>query len=379
MSTAAPVDGLAAQVLDRVRGALAVAGLDALLATSPEGVAYTAGSVPPSLRTVRQRLACSIVPATGTPEAIVVALEAPLMRDRMWAPRVTAYTEFEQHPMEATATALRNAGLGDGRIGVETTALSVDASERLRRALPGAELVAADDVLTELRMIKVGAEIEMIRDIGAAAERIARECCALVGPGDTERDLAGLLTDRFAAAGGDGFTMLVVGAGERSAHPNAPATDRRLQAGEIVRLDLIGTKRNYYCDVARTAVVGTPSEEHERIYRLLAEVHELALEAIRPGVESADVFAIYRRAMEHAKLPPYHFVGHGLGLTLHEEPFIHARTSVPLREGMVLCIEPLTMIDGRFGVQIEDEIVVTADGCEPITRVDGLLPIGTRA
>jgi Xaa-Pro dipeptidase len=105
-------------------------------------------------------------------------------------------------------------------------------------------------------------------------------------------------------------------------------------------------------------------------------VHERALAAVRPGVESAEVYAIYREAMERAKLPPYHFVGHGLGITLHEEPFVHARTSVPLEEGMVLCIEPLTMIEGEFGVQIEDELVVTSDGCELITRASGLLPIG---
>jgi Xaa-Pro dipeptidase len=98
---------------------------------------------------------------------------------------------------------------------------------------------------------------------------------------------------------------------------------------------------------------------------------------VRPGVQSADVYRIYREAMEQAKLPPYHFVGHGLGITLHEEPFVHARTSVPLEAGMVLCIEPLTMIEGRFGVQIEDELVVTDDGCELITRASGLLPIGS--
>jgi Xaa-Pro aminopeptidase len=378
MSSTTAVEDLPAQVLDRVRSALSAARLDALVATSPEGLAYTAGAVPPSLRTVRHRLAASIVPLTGAPEAVVVALEAPLMRDRMWA-RVTPYVEFAQHPMDATAAALVAAGLGDGRLGIETTALSVDAHERLRRALPRAELVPADELLAELRIIKVPAEIDMIREIGAAAQRVAIECCALVGAGDTERDLGTLISERFVAAGGDELTMLVVGSGERSAHVNAPPTDRVLEAGDIVRLDLIGTARNYYCDVARTAVVGGPSAEQERIHGLLAQVHERAIEAVRPGVESADVYAIYREAMERAGLPAYHFVGHGLGITLHEEPFIHERTSVPLREGMVLCIEPLTLIADRFGIQIEDELIVTADGCETITRADGLLSIGAGA
>jgi Xaa-Pro aminopeptidase len=364
------------QVLDRVRAAVADAGLDAVVATSREALIYTAGAAPPSLRTVRQRLAASIVPAAGETEAVVVSVDAPLMRERMWADRVTQYVEFEQHPMDATAEALRRAGLDRGRLGVELTALSVEAHEVLRRALPGAELVGVDELLAELRVVKTPAELDAIRRIGKSAELIAAEACRAVQAGDTERDLGNAISEAFAAAGGDELTMLVVGAGERSSHPNAPPTTRELRRGDVVRLDVIGTSGGYHCDVARTAVVGEPSAEVVRVYELLAEVHERALAAVRPGVESAEVYAIYREAMERAKLPPYHFVGHGLGITLHEEPFVHARTSVPLEEGMVLCIEPLTMIEGEFGVQIEDELVVTSDGCELITRASGLLPIG---
>ena len=225
-------------------------------------------------------------------------------------------------------------------------------------------------------MLKLPAEIEAIRSIGAAAERIANECVALVGPGDTERDLAGLIEERYAEAGGERLDMLVVGSGPRSAHPNAPATDRELQEGDVVRIDVIGTADNYYSDVARTAVVGEPSDEQRRIHDLLFWVHERTLDALRPGVLSSDVFSIYDHAMRDAGLPAYHFVGHGLGVTLHEDPFVNATTSRRLEEGMVLCIEPLTMLEGRFGMQIEDEVLITAGGCEPITHADGLLRIG---
>lgn len=370
------IPDVGAQVLERVRGALGDAKLDAVVATSREALIYTAGAAPPSLRTVRQRLAASIVPTSGETEAVVVSVDAPLMRERMWADRVTEYVEFEQHPMEAAAAAVRRAGLDGGRLGVELTALSVEAHDVLRRALPDAELVPADELLAELRVVKTPAEIEAIRRIGEAAQRIAAEACRSVDAGDTERDLGNAISEAFAAAGGDELTMLVVGAGERSSHPNAPPTGRELRPGDVVRLDVIGTSNGYHCDVARTAVVGEPSAEVTRVYELLASVHERALEAVRPGVQSEDVYRIYRDAMERAQLPPYHFVGHGLGITLHEEPFVHAKTSVPLEPGMVLCIEPLTMIAGEFGVQIEDELIVTPDGCELITRATGLLPIG---
>jgi Xaa-Pro dipeptidase len=366
------------EIVARVREAVGRAGLDAVVAMSPESLAYCAGAVPPSLRTVRQRLAAAIIPSTGPTEGIAVALEAPLMRTDSRLEAVTAYVEFEEHPVDVLAAVLERHGLGDGRLGIETTYLSAADHQRLVNALPRAEIVAADALLADLRVIKTAGEIELIRDVGRAAERIAVECCALVGPGATERELGNFITERYTTAGGDQLTMLVVGSGPRSAHPNAPPTDRRLQPGDLVRLDVIGTKQHYYSDVARTAVVGPPSAEQRRIYALLNDVHERALEALRPGVQSADVHAIYRDAMERAGLPPYHFVGHGLGVTLHEEPFVHSRTSVPLEENMVLCIEPLTFVDGRFGVQIEDEVLITADGCEPITRAGTeLIEIGS--
>jgi len=371
----ATASSLGAQVLGRVRAAVEEARLDAIIASSRENLVYTAGAFPPSLRTVRQRLACSIVPASGETEAVVVALEVPLMRERMWVDRVTPYVEFEEHPIDATAAALRRAGLETGRIGVEATALSYDAHERLRSALPSAELIAADELFTRLRVVKTPAEIDLIRSIGGVAEQVSVEACRAVGAGATERELGSAINERFNAAGGDELTMLVVASGERSAHVNAPPTGRELQPGDVVRLDVIGASGGYYCDVARTAVVGEPPAEIVRVYRLLEEVHERALGAVRPGVESREVYRIYREAMELAKLPPYHFVGHGLGITLHEEPFVHERTSVPLEEGMVLCIEPLTRIEGSFGMQIEDELVVTRAGCELITHASGLLPI----
>jgi Xaa-Pro dipeptidase len=363
------------QILSKMRDAMAERGLDALVPMSPENVAYAAGAAPPSQKTVRSRLAACIVPAEGSTEAVVIALEAPLMRSQSRLDSVTAYQEFEHDPIEVMAQSLRTKGLADARVGIEETYLSVVAYRTLKKALPDAHLEAADDLLSELRTIKAPAEIDMIRDIGGAAQRIAEECAGLVRAGSTERELANLISERYAAAGGDGLTMLVVGSGPRSAHPNAPATDRVLEQGDIVRLDIIGTKSNYYSDVARTAVVGEPTSEQRQVYDLLFSVHQRSLEALKPGVPSSDVYRIYRGAMEEAGLPPYHFVGHGLGVTLHEDPFVNDRKSVPLEENMVLCIEPLTMLEGRFGLQIEDEVIITADGYEPITRAGDMLRI----
>lgn len=364
---------IADEILAKLGASMADHGLDAVLATSPENVAWTSGAAPPSQKTVRSRLAAAIVPRDGDSELVAVALERPVVAAQSRLDSLRVYQEFVETPVLVFADSLRARGLDRATIAVEESHLSHADYVLLAAALPEATLVRADELLGELRMVKTPAEIDAIRDIGAAAERIASEVCERFGAGSTEREIAHFVAERYAEAGGDGLTMLVVGSGPRSAAVNAPPTDRVLERGDVVRLDIIGTKDRYHSDVARTAVVGEPTAEQQEVYDLLYGVHRRCLDALRPNVLSSDVFRIYADAMATAGLPPYHFVGHGLGITLHEEPFVNELTSIPLEEGMVLCIEPLTLLDGRFGIQIEDEVLITADGYEAFSEVGELM------
>jgi Xaa-Pro dipeptidase len=364
-------------ILAKVLLAMGAEDLDVIVPMAPENLAYASGAAPPSQKTVRSRLAGAIIPRDGSDtEVFTVKLEAGLVGSQSRLGRVTAYEEFVEHPIDVLVGSLRERGLADARIGIEAAYLPHADFERLSAALPGAQLRAVDALWEELRMIKTASEIDRIRTIGRAAQRITEECVALVGAGSTERELGNLITERYHQAGGDVLTMLVVASGERSAHLNGPPTEKVLQAGDVVRTDVIGTSGHYYSDVARTTVVGEPTAEQRKVYDLLFDVHRRCLDAIRPGAVTSDIYAIYHDAMAAAGLPAYHFVGHGLGVTLHEEPFINSLQSVTLEEGMVLCIEPLTSIDGRFGMQIEDEVLVTADGCELLTEAGAILRIG---
>ncbi len=376
MSGIDAMSSLGSEILAKAREALQEISVDVLVATSPENVTYLSGAAPPSQRTVRSRLAAAIVPASAADdEVVVVDLEGPLVEAHSWLRRVRRYAEFVEHPVDVIAASLEERGLDSARIGFEASYMSQADVERLRAALPQGVLVPADELLASLRMFKTSGEIELIRRIGQVAERIQVESVTEVAAGDTEQDLALLLSERYANGGGDALTMLVVASGERSAHPNGPPTSRRMAPGELVRLDVIGTGGHYCSDVARTAVVGEPTAEQARVYSLLAEVHERCIEAIRPGVSTAKIYEIYREAVLVANLPAYHFVGHGLGLTLHEQPFLGVASDSVLAEGMVLCIEPLTFVEGRFGIQIEDELLVTADGCERFTEAGDMLRI----
>lgn len=365
------------EILAKMRGAMEEAGVDVLVPMSPENLAYASGAAPPSQKTVRSRLAAAIVPADGRDtEVVTVKLEAAGVRSQSRLDRVTAYEEFVEHPIDVIAGSLRDRGLADARIGIETTYLTHADHERLRSQLPGATLRTVDRLWEKLRQIKTASEIERIRHIGQAAQRITEECVALVGAGSTERALGNLITERYHEAGGDALTMLVVASGERSAQLNGPPTGKVMEPGDIVRTDVIGTADHYYSDVARTAVVGEPTADQRKVYDLLLDVHRRCLDALRPGAISSDIYAIYHDAMTAAGLPAYHFVGHGLGVTLHEEPFINPLKPIALEDGMVICIEPLTSIEGRFGIQVEDEVLITSDGCELLTEAGGILRIG---
>lgn len=377
MSGVATADGRDVR-LERLRSHMEEAALDAVVAMSPENVAHLGGVAPPSQRIVRSRHAACIVPREGPTTFVAVALEGPVVRARSRLEDVVLYEEFAEDPMEVVARSLDRRGLGGSRIGIELGFLPVDDHRRLAAALGrGAELVAVDGDLSRLRMVKTPEEIEAIRRIGAAAATIQGEVAESFGAGASEREIGTFIADRYAELGGDELTMLVVGSGERSAILNAPPTGRRLRNGELVRIDIIGTGDCYHSDVARTLSVGEPDAEQERIFRVLYDVHRRLCEAVAPGAVTSDLYRIYTEEMAAAGLPPYHFVGHGLGVTLHEEPFVDAVHSVRLEPGMVLCIEPLTALDGRFGVQVEDELLVTEDGCELITEAgDDLIRMG---
>ena len=365
--------GIGDEILGKTRRAMLEQGLDALVATSPENMAYVSGAISPSQKAVRSRLAAAIVPLEGETEVVTIGIDGPVVASQSRLDSIRTYQEFVEDPVEVFAASMRERGLSDGLIGIEQTHLSFADHCKLVAALPRAKLVSVDELFSELRVIKTPTEIESIRDIGESAERIAVEACASFGPSSTEREIASFIAQRYAEEDADGLTMLVVGSGPRSSVANAPPTGRALERGDVLRLDIIGTKAHYHSDVARTAVVCEPTDEQQRVYDLLLGVHRRCLEALRPGALSSDVYRIYRDAMDAARLPPYHFVGHGLGITLHEEPFVNELKSIPLEEGMVLCIEPLTLIEGHFGMQIEDEVVITADGYEPFSEAGALL------
>ncbi|HXF82854.1 MAG TPA: Xaa-Pro peptidase family protein [bacterium] len=353
------------EIIRRQREALQREQWRASIAVSPENVAYTAGFMVPSQPVIRHRHACCIV----TPEReamLTVDMEFSTARRLSRITDVRKWKEFAEHPMAVLASTLAELGIRRGRVGIELRYLPAADFAELTRLLPEVEWVDNDAWFAHLRMVKTAEEIAALREVGRLADEVHAVAYRQVRAGMTERDLGRVLVGELYARGVDGVRILVVASGERSGLPNAGPTDRVLARGDLIRVDIIAHRRSYYSDVARTAVVGEPTPRQREVWARIVETHRALLAMVRPGVRTSALYAEFVRRFQQAGFPVSSFVGHGLGLHLHEEPLIGFVGDTVLEPGMVLCVEPFIFADG-YGYQLEDELLVTADGYELFT------------
>lgn len=357
------------KILQRQREEMNKAGFDALVAISPENATYTAGVAIPSHSIIRQRHVICVVPTQGDPVMIVVNMEESFARANARIREIRAYNEFTQSPMQFLEDAVRELGLENGRIGIELDYLPARDYEKLKGLLPRVRFEDAESLFGRLRMIKTPEEMEKLRRVGYAAEKVHHQAFGRLRPGMTELDLAGFIVDGLYAEGVEQILKLVIGAGDRCSHANPAPTKKVIQPGDMIRVDIFATLSSYLSDVARTAVVGKPTPFQRETWKKLIEARQTTLEEIRPGVHSQEVYQKFARKFKQLGLEPINFVGHGLGLTLHEDPYINKFSDTILEPGMVLCVEPYyMMVQENMGFQVEDEVIVTEKGYELITH-----------
>lgn len=356
------------EIVERQRVEMIQQGLDAMVAISPENVAYTAGFYVPSQSNIRQRHAMCVITANGPDAMLSVDMEAGYVRSRSPFSDVRQYQEFKENPMDLLVTVLREFGLGNARVGIELDYLPARDYTYLSKQLPNVTWVESEMLYSKLRMIKTQEEIEALRLAGKVAERTHHVAFGQLHPGMTERDLQRLVINEIYSTGVDKISSIIIGSGERSGFPNCAATDRIIQNGDLIRMDILAIKNNYQSDCARTAIVGKPSVEQQKYWQMMVDTHKTVLEMVRPGVHTDAIYQVYRRKFAEYNLPIANFLGHGLGLTAHEYPYIGIHGGEVLQENMVLCVEPFWFgSDVGMGYQLEDEIVITKDGYELIT------------
>ena len=275
------------------------------------------------------------------------------------------------------------------RIGIEAAWMPVARFNRMSAALasrvptplnagaPCPVLVAAERIVEGSRMIKDAQEIARLRRAAAILSDVAREAIPrLVRPGLRESDVAAGIDAAMREAGFERPAFeTIVASGPQSALPHARPTARTLQPGDPVLLDFGGVYDGYCVDLTRTVQLAPSNEEFRRMFAAVVAAHDAAIGAVRPGVLTADIDHAARRVLEQHGLAEAfgHGTGHGLGLEVHEEPRISkadpARPPVEVQPGMVFTIEPGAYVPGFGGVRLEDDVLVTPDGCEVLTQV----------
>jgi Xaa-Pro aminopeptidase len=347
--------------LARAQKAAAEAGMDALLISPGADLRYLTGYEALPL----ERLTCLVLPAGGDPLMVVPALEKPAAQASplgglgldilAWAETDDPYALIASRLPGSVATV----GL-DNHMWAEKVL-------NFRRVLPGAEQALAGQVLADLRMRKTAAEVESLRAAGAAIDAVHRRVPEWLRPGRTEREVGQDIADAILAAGHATVDFVIVGSGPNGASPHHELSDRMLQAGDQVVVDIGGTMPDGYCsDSTRNYSLGAPSGRYAEYFAVLLAAQKAQCDAVRPGITAEELDAVGRDLITEAGYGEHfiHRTGHGIGLETHEEPYIVSGSARPLEPGMAFSIEPGIYLPGEHGARIEDIVVCTADGGE---------------
>ncbi len=273
-------------------------------------------------------------------------------------------------PEEAVRRAL--AGMPAPRSVAVDGAMRADFLLHLQQAVTAEQMLPADTLLVPLRQRKSPAEIEALARAAAQADRAMQAAVEAARPGATEAEVAWAVEAAFRQDGAESVDFSMVCSGPNSAYPHHHSGDRHLQRGDAVIMDIGATLGGYKSDITRTVHLGQPSAEFRRVYAAVLEANRRATAAVRPGASAGEVDRAARRALEAAGYGPnfVHRTGHGIGLEVHEAPYIMAASPLALEEGMAFSIEPGAYFVGQFGVRIEDIVVVTGSGVRTLTGFD---------
>ena len=344
--------------------AAAEANVDALLITPGPDLRYLTGYDALAL----ERLTCLIVRASGEPVLVAPQLEVPAAEASPLADlgvHIEGWAETD-NPYRIVASLVPDAS------GVAlTNSMAALAVLNLREAMPKARQLLAGDILRELRMIKSPAEVSELRHAALAIDRVHEQVPELLRPGRTEREVGEDIAEAILAAGHESVDFVIVASGPNAASPHHDVSDRRLEAGDVVVVDIGGSLPSGYCsDSTRTYAIGHAPVECLSYYGVLQSAQQAAVDTVRPGVTAESVDAAARELIAAAGYGDHfiHRTGHGIGMETHEEPYIVQGNVEPLRTGMVFSVEPGIYLKDQHGARIEDIVAVTEDGVESLNR-----------
>lgn len=271
---------------------------------------------------------------------------------------------------EAVAQALDKLALTT--LAFESNVVTVGELQTLKALTAGIEWKPVADRVETLRLVKDESEIDQIREAIRIAETAYTAFRALLRGSDTEKNLVDAMEGYVRRAGGTGTSFPpIVAVGERAALPHAPPTTRTVDSGEMLLVDWGACGPYYKSDLTRTLATRKIPPKLEEVYTVVLQAQQQAIRAIRPGVQAQTIDAAARGVIGQAGYGTHfgHGLGHGFGLQIHEGPFVRPNSEVVLAPGMVCTVEPGIYLPGWGGVRIEDDVLVTPDGCEVLTHL----------
>jgi Xaa-Pro aminopeptidase len=333
------------------------AGLTGVLVTPGPDLVYFTGYAPIA---ITERITMLAIQAGRDPEMIVPILERPDAEDAPSSGAVSLrdWTDGDD-PYAATAAMLDAAG----RYAISDSAWAMHVLG-LQAALPESSYVSMTSALPMLRAIKGDDELERLAAAGAAADASLEEIVKVRFAGRSERDIAADLAGLLRKHGHSQVDFTVVGSGPNGANPHHEMSERIIEEGDMVVLDFGGLKDGYGSDTTRTVHVGEPTDEEREVFEIVRRAQQAGFEAVRPGVACQEIDRAARKVISDAGYGEYfiHRVGHGIGVTTHEPPYMIEGETHLIEPGMCFSIEPGIYLPGRFGVRIEDIVVATEDG-----------------
>jgi D-alanyl-D-alanine dipeptidase len=354
----------------RTLEAAEAAGLGGILVSPGPDLAYLTAYAPPPL----ERLTLLVLSAGADPTLVVPTLERPLAERAAGMAGLLTLRDWRDGRDDPYAMVA--AMLAPGRYAV-TDRTWASHLLALERAMPGGSFVAAGEALPLLRAVKDADEIERLRAAGSAADAAFADVIAQPFAGRAETEVAVELDRLLREHGHQRVDFTIVGSGPNAASGHHEPGERRIEAGDAVVMDFGGVRDDYCSDLTRTVFVGEPAHEEREVYAIVLAAQQAAFEAVRPGVAAQDVDRAARTVITDAGYGDrfVHRTGHGIGLEVHEPPYIVEGDETPLEPGMTFSDEPGIYLEGRFGVRIEDQVAVTVEGARRLNEASRELTV----
>jgi Xaa-Pro dipeptidase len=346
-------------------------GIGAFLVTSEKNMKYFAGFSTLAI----ERFAGIVIPVEkGAPVVIVPELEETKAK-KSPLKQIRSYSDSESPALLLNKT-VKELRLEKATFGVEGT-LPFKFHQMLIAASSKMKTEDASNLFSQLRCVKSNQELEMIeKAAGIVAEGI-KAGIEFTKPGLTELAISSQIEHTIKESGGESVPFCLVLSGPNSALPHGETSNRKVGQKDVVLMDVGAVYEGYYGDLTRTIFVGEATRKQRQVYEVVAQAQEAAIRCVKPSIRAEEVDAAARKVIENAGYGEYftHRTGHGLGLEVHEEPYIVQGNKTTLRPGMAFTIEPGIYFFEEFGVRIEDNIAVSQSKGKMLSHISKELTV----